>query len=164
MSEERNRPTTPRTEARGASGQAKSTPRSGPKSTAESAKNGGDEQTVAVALDYDPTSPLSAPRVVASGRGAVAEQILELAFAHGVKVRQDADLVQILSAVDMDSEIPLEAFAAVAEILAYVYRANGRMAENQAALSGSSAAAFAAAMADGDPGPPAPPPTTLSPL
>jgi flagellar biosynthesis protein len=125
-----------------------------PKSTSKgSPRSGEDGEAVAVALDYDPTSTGSAPRVLATGRGAVAEQILELAFAHGVKVRQDADLVQILSAVDVDSEIPVEAFAAVAEILAYVYRANGQMAGTSEAgaaepLSGDSAAAFAAAMAD----------------
>jgi len=58
----------------------------------------------------------------------VAEQILAIAFAHDIKVREDADLVQILEAVDLDSEIPLEALAAVAEILSYVYRANNRLA------------------------------------
>ena len=65
------------------------------------------------------------PRVVASGHGAIAEQILELAFANDVKVREDADLAQILAAVDVDCEIPIEAIVAVAEILAHVYRANG---------------------------------------
>ena len=64
------------------------------------------------------------PRLVASGRGAVAEQILQIAWANNIKVREDADLVEILSAIDIDSEIPIEAFAAVAEILSYVYRAN----------------------------------------
>jgi len=89
-----------------------------------------DTDQIAVALKYDrKTSP--APKVVASGRGAVAEQILQLAFANDVKVRQDADLAEILSSVDVDAEIPLEAFAAVAEILAYVYRANGEKLEEQ---------------------------------
>ncbi len=64
------------------------------------------------------------PRVVASGQGTFAEQILQIAWANNIKVREDADLVEILSAIDVDSEIPIEAFAAVAEILAYVYRAN----------------------------------------
>jgi len=80
---------------------------------------------VAVALRYDPGEG-GAPTVVASGQGSVAEQILNLAFANGVKVRTDPDLAEILSAVDVDSVIPVEAFVAVAEILAYVYRANGR--------------------------------------
>jgi len=65
--------------------------------------------------------------VLASGRGAVADQILAIAFAHGVRVREDADLAEVLAAVDVDSEIPLEALVAVAEILSYVYRANGRL-------------------------------------
>lgn len=52
--------------------------------------------------------------------------MLDIAFAHGVKVREDADLVEILAALDVDSDIPVEALAAVAEILSYVYRATGR--------------------------------------
>ncbi len=86
----------------------------------------GGKPTIAVALRHQPRTDLP-PRVVAGGRGAVAEQILAIAFANGIKVREDADLAQMLSAIDIDSEIPLEAFAAVAEILAYVYRANGAM-------------------------------------
>ncbi len=81
----------------------------------------------AVALGYTPQSG-QAPRVVAGGRGAIAEQILAIAFAQGVRVREDADLAQLLASVDIDSEIPAEAFAAVAEILVYVYRANGTAA------------------------------------
>ncbi len=82
------------------------------------------KDSVAVALSYGPASG-DAPKVVAGGRGAVAEQILQIAFANGVKVREDADLAELLSAIDIDTEIPVEAFAAVAEILIYVYRANG---------------------------------------
>jgi len=88
------------------------------------------QRAVAVALSYD-TKTEGGPRVVATGHGAVAEQILEIAFAAGIKVRQDADLAQLLAAVDVDSQIPLEAFTAVAEILAYIYRANGRLAEGR---------------------------------
>ncbi|WP_035708417.1 EscU/YscU/HrcU family type III secretion system export apparatus switch protein [Niveispirillum irakense] len=83
---------------------------------------------VAVALRHD-RGDAKLPRVVATGHGAVAEQILELAFATGVKVRTDADLAEILAAVDVESEIPIEAIAAVAEILAYVYRANGTIGD-----------------------------------
>lgn len=85
------------------------------------------KSTKAVALAYDKEED-PAPRIVASGRGAVAEQILALAFANGVKVREDADLVEVLGKMELDSFIPLEAFAAVAEILSYVYRANGTSA------------------------------------
>ncbi len=75
----------------------------------------------AVALSFDPDAP-SVPTIVASGRGVFAERILELAFAHGVKVREDADLVEILEALDLGEAIPAVAFAAVAEILLQVYR------------------------------------------
>jgi flagellar biosynthesis protein len=87
-----------------------------------------DPSALAVAVGYDPDSGL-APKVLASGRGAMAEQILALAFAHGVRVREDADLAQVLAAVDVDSEIPVEAMLAVAEILTYVYRANASFAD-----------------------------------
>jgi flagellar biosynthesis protein len=66
----------------------------------------------------------AAPRIVAKGHGEVAEQILQLAFATGVKVREDANLAEILEAIEIDTEVPLHALAAVAEILSYVYRAN----------------------------------------
>lgn len=80
---------------------------------------------IAVALQYDRQND-KAPHVVASGRGALAERILDLAFAHGIKVREDADLAEILAAVEIGQQIPLAAFAAVAEILFYIYRANER--------------------------------------
>jgi flagellar biosynthesis protein len=79
--------------------------------------------TKAVALHYDKQKD-TAPRVLASGKGVVAEQIISLAFANGVRVRSDANLVNVLSQIDVDSVIPLEAFTAVAEILNYVYQAN----------------------------------------
>ncbi|KAA5604506.1 hypothetical protein F1188_15850 [Roseospira marina] len=85
---------------------------------------------IAVALGYEPGQG-KAPTVLASGRGTVAEQILAIAFAQGVRVREDADLAELLAAVEVDSEIPVEALAAVAEILSYVYRANGRLGHGQ---------------------------------
>ena len=72
----------------------------------------------------DKTDVGALPRVVASGHGAIAEQMLQIAWANNIKVREDADLVEILSAIDLDTEIPVEAIATVAEILSYVYRAN----------------------------------------
>jgi flagellar biosynthesis protein len=89
-------------------------------------KTRGPKQDIAVALSFKPEQGDEAPKVVASGRGIVARNILDRAFASGVKVREDADLVQLLAAVDIDSVIPLEAFMAVAEILAYVYQVNQR--------------------------------------
>lgn len=85
---------------------------------------------IAVALRYDPDDA-GLPRVVASGRGALAERILALAFEHGVKVREDADLAELLAVLDLDAEIPEEAILAVAEILSYIYRANGSLRAGQ---------------------------------
>lgn len=79
----------------------------------------------AVALGYDPKRD-DAPRVVASGQGHIADQIVRIALDHGVTVRQDSDLVEILSKLDIDALIPVEAFAAVAEILSYIYRSQGK--------------------------------------
>ena len=77
------------------------------------------------------------PRVVASGRGAVAEQILQIAFERGVKVRTDSDLAEILAAVEVDSEIPLAALAGVAEILRYLYSTDARAADGAEAGTGT---------------------------
>jgi flagellar biosynthesis protein len=84
----------------------------------------------AVALSYERGTD-AAPMVVATGKGAIAEQILQIAFANGIKVREDAELVEILSMVDVDSPIPLEAFTTVAEILACVYKANASFKQRQ---------------------------------
>jgi flagellar biosynthesis protein len=86
----------------------------------EPAKN-----SIAVAIGHRPIRPDSLPKIVASGRGNIADKIMDIAFAEGVRVREDADLAEILVAADIDTEIPVEAFIAVAEILKYVYAANG---------------------------------------
>lgn len=70
--------------------------------------------------------PDSLPKVIASGYGKLAEQILQMAFDKGIKVREDADLAQLLATLDLDTPIPTEAIVAVAEILAKVYEANAR--------------------------------------
>ncbi len=73
------------------------------------------------------------PKVVAAGYGKLAEQIVQLAFENGVKVREDRDLAQMLAAIEIDSEIPSEALVAIAEILAYVYKMNGTYHSGQGA-------------------------------
>lgn len=82
-----------------------------------------DKDKLAVALGYDRAKD-AAPRVTAKGKGLIAQSIIELAREHGVEVREDKDLATLLSKLDIDTPIPLEAYAAVAEILAYVYRVN----------------------------------------
>lgn len=80
----------------------------------------------AIALGYD-MDKQNAPTVVAKGQGHIAKKIIQIALDEGIEIHQDADLVQILKAVDIDSEIPLEAFGAVAEIISYIYKANGKL-------------------------------------
>jgi flagellar biosynthesis protein len=81
-------------------------------------------QQRAVALAYDPATG-SAPKVVAKGKGRTAAQILELAAKNGVPVRRDPALVQVLSRLKLDQEIPPELYRAVAAILAFLNRVNG---------------------------------------
>lgn len=83
---------------------------------------------LAVALRYDPDGP-DLPRVAAKGRDAVAAQIVSIATAHGVAIRRDGDLAALLATLELDSPIPIAAFAAVAEILAHLYRADARIGE-----------------------------------
>ncbi len=84
---------------------------------------GDDRKPLAVALKYDRKTD-AAPRVVAKGDGEIAQAILALAREHGVAVREDKDLVQLLATVELETQIPIEAFVAVAEILSYVYRSS----------------------------------------
>lgn len=98
-----------------------------PAKIANPAKIAPAKNAIAVALGYPQskdgaqTAANFPPKVLATGRGEFAQIILDIAFKQGVKVREDTDLAEILAAVDLDSEIPVEAFIAVAEILRYVY-------------------------------------------
>jgi flagellar biosynthesis protein len=75
----------------------------------------------AVALRYDPQT-YSAPQVVAQGAGDVAERIIALAREHNVPIHEDGDLAALLAQLDIGAVIPPELYAAVAEVLAFVYR------------------------------------------
>lgn len=88
------------------------------------------EHMVAVAIEADKNAPDAPAKIVATGRGKLAQQILEVAFANGVKVRTDSDLAQLLATFEMDTPIPTEAIVAVAEILAKVYEANAAAASS----------------------------------
>jgi len=82
------------------------------------------KRQTAVALK-DRSGERKVPQIVAAGRGTLAEQIMQLAFENDIKVTEDSALAEMLVAMELDSPIPSEAFMAVAEILYYVYRANG---------------------------------------
>ncbi len=92
-----------------------------PEDTADKQK-----RQVAIALKDDPATDAPS-RITATGRGKVAEQIISIALANDVKVREDSDLAEVLSVLDVDSVVPLEVLATVSEILSYVYRANAAM-------------------------------------
>lgn len=78
-------------------------------------------QRKAVALKYEAERDL-APRVIAKGRGHVAEHILETAQKNSVPVYQDKTLVNMLMALEIDREIPPELYKTIAEVMAYVYK------------------------------------------
>jgi len=82
----------------------------------------------AVALKYDPGEN-TAPILVAKGKGHLADQILEKAQQHGIPVQEDSSLVEVLSKLDVDQEIPQELYTLVAEILSFVYRADRKARE-----------------------------------
>jgi len=85
-----------------------------------------DNSPKAVALKYDQKKD-GAPRVVARGRGEIAEKIVEIAKANNVPLYEDKNLAQILEALDLETEIPPELYRAVAEVLAFIYRLNGKI-------------------------------------
>jgi len=77
----------------------------------------------AVALSYAPDQA-AAPVVKAKGKGEVAERIVALAAEHGVPVREDPTLVEVLSKLDLNQEIPPELYQLVAEILSFIYKSD----------------------------------------
>jgi flagellar biosynthesis protein len=77
----------------------------------------------AVALRYDPTHD-QVPVLIGKGAGVLAEKIISLAREHGIPIQEDPDLLEILSQLELQTEIPPETYLVVAEILALVYRAN----------------------------------------
>jgi flagellar biosynthesis protein len=80
---------------------------------------------IAVALEYDRETH-DAPRVVASGRGVIAEKILEVARENGIVIEANPMLAEALSGVPVDDTIPHELYAAVAEVIGFVLRAQRR--------------------------------------
>jgi flagellar biosynthesis protein len=77
-------------------------------------------QQVAVALAYGQST--GAPKVVAKGRGLIAQAIIDRAKQNGVYVHESADLVGLLMQVELDQQIPPQLYLAVAELLAWLYR------------------------------------------
>jgi flagellar biosynthesis protein len=81
---------------------------------------------LAVALHYDKGAG-EAPRVVAKGKGAIGEKIVETARAHGVPIEENAGLAAALSEVEIGEEIPEDLYKAVAEVLVFILRLSGKV-------------------------------------
>lgn len=88
-----------------------------------------DPRALAVALAYG--GGQSAPRVVAKGKGLLAEQIIRKARESGIFVHESRELVSLLMQVDLDRHIPPGLYVAVAELLAWVYRMENRLVDTE---------------------------------
>ena len=75
----------------------------------------------AVALKYD-TEKDGAPKVKASGKGEVAKNIIRIAKENDLPIKKDEDLVELLSKVEIDKEIPQNLYKAVAEVFSFIYK------------------------------------------
>ncbi|GAB7388123.1 hypothetical protein BSNK01_19600 [Bacillaceae bacterium] len=83
----------------------------------------GGQTKKAIALRYDSQKD-AAPVVTAKGTGDIAERIVALAREHDIPVYEDPALVEVLGKVELNEQIPVELYAVVAEVLAFVYRVN----------------------------------------
>lgn len=77
----------------------------------------------AVSLEYD-AQKNQAPKVTAKGQGPIADKIITLARENNIPIKEDPDLVQVLSQVDINQEIPPSVYKVVAELLTFVYKLN----------------------------------------
>ncbi|MBI3284465.1 MAG: EscU/YscU/HrcU family type III secretion system export apparatus switch protein [Burkholderiales bacterium] len=88
----------------------------------------------AVALAYQTGD--AAPRVVAKGKGLIAEEIIARAREHGIHVHQSDELVSLLMKVDLDRDIPPALYRAVAELLAWLYHIDTEKSERLSGATG----------------------------
>ena len=75
----------------------------------------------AVALKYD-AELSSAPKLTAKGEGFTAESIIKIAKLNDVPIKKDEDLVELLSQLEVDREVPPEMYKAIAEVFSYIYK------------------------------------------
>jgi flagellar biosynthesis protein len=79
----------------------------------------------AAALRYN-TSKESAPRLLAKGEGKTAENIIKIAQLHNLPIKKDEDLIELLSKVEIDKEVPEALYKAVAEVFSFIYKVTKR--------------------------------------
>jgi flagellar biosynthesis protein len=80
----------------------------------------------AVALRYN-LDKENSPRVVASGKGASAENIIKIAELHNLPIHHDEDLVELLSKVELEREIPEKLYVAVVEVFGFIYNITNKI-------------------------------------
>ncbi|WP_163530537.1 EscU/YscU/HrcU family type III secretion system export apparatus switch protein [Halobacillus ihumii] len=88
-----------------------------------------DKRKEAIALGYQAEKD-QAPQVLAKGKGIVADNILEKAKENEVPIQEDATLVELLSELNINEHIPEELYHVVAEVFAFIYRADQEMERN----------------------------------
>ena len=98
----------------------------------DEASNMRKKRLTAVAIKYKMNED-PAPKVVAKGKGRIAEKIIELAKENDIPIREDPDLVEILAKLELNQYIPPELYQVVAEILAFIYRMSDRRRSHQTA-------------------------------
>lgn len=79
----------------------------------------------AVALQYDKAIN-NAPKITAKGKGQTANNIIKIAKDNNIPIKKDEDLVELLSQIDIDKEIPTSMYKAVAEIFAFIYELSNK--------------------------------------
>ncbi|MFD1414612.1 EscU/YscU/HrcU family type III secretion system export apparatus switch protein [Oceanobacillus jeddahense] len=75
----------------------------------------------AVALSYEQSMD-DAPRIKASGKGFLAEEIIERAQTHDIPILEDPSLVEVLAELNINEQIPEELFQVVSEVFAFIYQ------------------------------------------
>ncbi|WP_029407208.1 EscU/YscU/HrcU family type III secretion system export apparatus switch protein [Thiomicrorhabdus sp. Milos-T2] len=78
---------------------------------------------LAISLEYEGSG---APKVTAKGRGYIAQEIIEAAKANNIPIQQNEELVELLSQVELDQEIPEALYEAVAQVLIFAYQLSGK--------------------------------------
>ena len=79
----------------------------------------------AAALRYD-ESKENAPRVIAKGKGQSAKNIIKIAELHNLPIKKDEDLIELLSKVELDKEVPETLYKAVAEVFSFIYKVTNK--------------------------------------
>lgn len=80
-----------------------------------------EEKKIAAAIKYDIEAD-SAPKILAAGKGRVAEEILKIAEEHQVPLYEDKQLANLLASLEIETEIPADLYVLVAEVLSFVYK------------------------------------------